>query len=70
MDLVKPVNTFKEFKQNYFDFKEFSVEGTVEELTSFIKEGVRLNFIKEEPKDYKFPMTLSGSRIIHFKIKD
>lgn len=70
MELVKPVNTFKEFKQNYFDFQEFLVEGNKEELTSFIKEGVRLNFIKEEPKEYKFPCTLSGSRILHFKLKD
>lgn len=70
MNLVKSINNFKEFKNDYFDFKEFQIEGTREELTSFIKEGVRLNFIKEEPKDYKFPCTLSGSRIIHFKIKD
>jgi len=69
MNLIKPVNTFKEFKENYFDFREFSVEGTIEELTSFIKEGVKLHFIKE-PKEYKFPCTLSGSRIIHFKLKD
>ena len=70
MDLVKPVNTFKEFKQNYFDFKEYSVEGTIEELTSFIKEGVRLHFIKEEPKEYTFPLTLNGSRTLHFKVTD
>ena len=68
MELVKPVNTFKEFKQNYFDFQEFLVEGTKEELTSFIKEGVKLNFIKEEPKEYSFPMTLNGSRTLHFKV--
>lgn len=70
MDLVKPVSTFKEFKKDYFDFKEFLVEGTKEELTSFIKEGVKLHFIKEEPKEYSFPMTLNGSRTLHFKIRD
>ena len=70
MNLIKPVSTFKEFKRDYFDFKEFLVEGTKEELTSFIKEGVKLHFIKEEPKEFKFPCTLSGSRIIHFKLKD
>lgn len=70
MELVKPVTTFKEFKQNYFDFQEFLVEGNKEELTSFIKEGVRLNFIKEEPKEYSFPLTLNGSRTLHFKVTD
>ena len=70
MDLVKPVSTFKEFKRDYFDFREFLVEGTKEELTSFIKEGVKLHFIKEEPKEYRFPMTLNGRRVIHFKVKE
>lgn len=70
MDLVKPVSTFKEFKRDYFDFREFLVEGTKEELTSFIKEGVKLHFIKEEPKEYSFPLTLNGSRTLHFKVTD
>lgn len=70
MDLVKPVNTFKEFKKDYFDFKEFLVEGNKEDLISFIKEGVRLHFIKEEPKEYSFPLTLNGSRTLHFKVTD
>ena len=70
MELVKPVTTFKEFKQYYFDFKEFLVEGNKEDLISFIKEGVKLHFIKEEPKEYSFPMTLNGSRTLHFKVTD
>lgn len=70
MDLVKNVSTFKEFKQDYFDFKEFLVEGNKEDLISFIKEGVRLHFIKEEPKEYLFPLTLIGSRKINFKLKN
>lgn len=70
MNLVKSINTFKEFKNDYFDFKEFQIEGTREELTSFIKEGVKLNFIKEDNKELKFPCTISGSRIIHFKVKE
>lgn len=70
MNLVKSISTFKEFKNDYFDFKEFLMVGTIEELTSFIKEGVKLNFINKEPKDYKFPLTLNGSRIIHFKLKE
>lgn len=70
MELVKPVSTFKEFKKDYFDFREFLVEGNKEDLISFIKEGVRLHFIKEEPKEYSFPLTLNGSRTLHFKIKD
>jgi len=70
MNLVKPINTFKEFKQNYFDFKEFSVEGTESDLLSFIKEGIKLHFINEVNKEIKFPCTLSGSRILHFKVTE
>lgn len=70
MNLVKPINTFKEFKENYFDFREFSVEGKESDLLSFIKEGVRLHFINEVNKEIKFPCTLSGSRILHFKVTE
>lgn len=66
---ARKVNSFKEFKQEYFDAKEFIIEGNNDKLMSFYNEGVRLNFIKEQ-KDIKFPITLSGSRIIHFKLSN
>ena len=66
---ARKVNSFKEFKQEYFDAKEFIIEGDNNKLISFYNEGVKLNFIKEQ-KDIKFPITLSGSRIIHFKLSN
>lgn len=66
---ARKVNSFKEFKQEYFNAKEFIIEGDNNKLMSFYNEGVKLNFIKEQ-KDIKFPITLSGSRIIHFKLSN
>lgn len=66
---ARKVNSFKEFKQKYFDAKEFIIEGTEEKLKGFYDEGVKLHFIKEQ-KDIKFPITLSGNRIIHFKLSN
>lgn len=66
---ARKVNSFKEFKQEYFDAKEFIIEGDNNKLMSFYNEGVKLNFIKAQ-KDIKFPITLSGSRIIHFKLSN
>lgn len=69
MKTAREVENFKEFKQEYFDYKEFLVKGNFDKLKSFYDEGVKLHFI-EEVKDIKFPITVVGSRTIHFELSE
>lgn len=66
---AKEVDNFKEFKQEYFDYKEFLVRGDKDKLQKFYDEGVKLHFIKEV-KDLKFPITIVDNRTIHFELSE
>lgn len=66
---AREIDNFKEFKQEYFDYKEFLVKGNKDKLKSFYDEGVKLHFIREV-KDLKFPITIVGNRTIHFELSE
>lgn len=66
---AREIDNFKEFKQEYFDYKEFLVKVNKDKLQSFYDEGVKLHFIREV-KDLKFPITIVGNRTIHFELSE
>lgn len=44
---AREIDNFKEFKQEYFDYKEFIVKGNKDKLQSFYDEGVKLYISSE-----------------------